>query len=101
MAKSKESFESYKKQMYLYCHAVKEIYGKLPTKISWNHFKESKIATIQFDQQEYEESLKWFEETIHTIEKDENFKPKLDFFYCSNLCDYRNSCEYRIYKSEV
>lgn len=101
LAKSKESFESYKKQMYLYCHAVKEIYGKLPTKISWNHFKESKIATIQFNQQEYEESLKWFEETIHTIEKDENFEPKLDFFYCSNLCDYRNSCEYRIYKSEV
>lgn len=101
LAKSKKDFESYKKQMYLYCHAVKELYGEFPKKISWNHFKESKIATIDFNIKEYENALNWFINTIHVIEKDKEFEPKIDFSYCSNLCDYRNCCEYRMYKSEV
>lgn len=101
LAKCKDSFESYKKQMYLYCHAVNEKFGKFPSKISWNHFKDQKIATIPFDKNEYNEALTWFTDTIHKIEKEEDFEPNQDFFYCSNLCDYRNSCEYRAFKSEV
>lgn len=100
LAKSKESFASYKKQMYLYCRAVKEKFGKFPETIAWNHFKDGKIATIPFNEDEYEESIKWFIDTIHAIEKEKNFVESQDFFYCSTLCDYRNCCEYRKYNKD-
>lgn len=100
LAKSKESFASYKKQMYLYCRAVKEKFGEFPGVIAWNHFKDDKIASITFDKEEYEESIKWFIDTIHAIEKEECFSDSQDFFYCSTLCDYRNCCEYRKYYSK-
>lgn len=98
LAKSKKSFESYKRQMYLYCHAVKEIYGEFPQKITWNHFKEKKLATIPFIQEEYEETMKWFLETIKRIEKEKFFEPTKDFFHCAFICDYRNCCEYKKYE---
>lgn len=90
-----KEFEYYKKQMYLYCNGVKQIYGKYPRKIAWNHFKENKIAVIDFDENEYNSSMKWFLDTIHTIEKDKAFVPNIEFFFCSKLCGFRYECEYK------
>lgn len=98
LAKSKKSFESYKRQMYLYCHAVKQLYGEFPQKITWNHFKEKKLATIPFQMEEYEDTIKWFSETIKKIEEEENFEPTKEFFHCTFICDYRNCCEYKKYE---
>lgn len=99
--KSEHSFNLYKKQMYLYCHAVNQIYGEFPKEITWNHFKDDgKFATIPFVQSEYEDTMKWFDETIQTIEKEQDFEPSEDFFYCHNLCNFRNSCEYKKASSE-
>ena len=93
--KSEHSFNLYKKQMYLYCHAVKELYGETPKEITWNHFKDGGIfATIPFVQSEYKATLEWFRTTLKAIEKEEEFEASQDFFYCNNLCNFRNSCEY-------
>ena len=68
--KLSDKFESYKKQMYLYSHAVKEQFGEFPKELRWNHFKDKgRIATIPFNQ-------------------------TLSFFYCTQICNFRNSCEY-------
>lgn len=94
--KSEASFNLYKKQMYLYCHAVKQLFGEFPERIIWNHFKDGgKLAEIPFKESEYQEALKWFSDTVDEINREENFDPHEDFFYCSNLCNFRNSCEYR------
>lgn len=94
--KSQQSFESYKRQMYLYCHAIHQTYKEFPKEITWNHFKDGGVfATIPFIQSEYEEAIKWFKDTIKTIELEEEFEPSEDFFYCTNLCNFRHSCEYR------
>ena len=93
--KIKDSFEKYKKQMYLYAYAVHEEYGEYPKEMTWNHFKDGgKFATIPFKQKEYEDSLKWFRETLAEIEQEENFEPHEEYFYCANLCNFRKSCEY-------
>lgn len=92
---SEHSFGHYKKQMYIYCFAIKEQYGEFPKEISWNHFKEGgKFATIPFDEKEYSESITWFLDTIHKIEKEEEFEPTTDYFFCKTLCNFRSSCEY-------
>lgn len=93
--KSLHSFEQYKKQMYLYCYAVHQIYGEYPKEMTWNHFKDGgKFATIPFIKKEYDEVMQWFRDTLAIIEKEEEFKPSEDFFYCSTLCNFRKSCEY-------
>lgn len=94
--KSQQSFESYKKQMYLYCHAVNQIYNEFPKEITWNHFKDGgAFATIPFKKSEYNQTIKWFTNTIKLIEKEREFEPSEDFFYCHNLCNFRASCEYK------
>lgn len=93
-AKSKHSFENYKKQMYLYSFSVNEMYGEFPKEITWNHFKDGgQFATIPFSQKEYEEAVEWFVDTIHAIENEEQYEPTLNYFYCTQLCNFRNSCE--------
>lgn len=91
-----QSFTSYKKQMYLYCNSIYQQYHEFPKEIVWNHFKDGgKFAKIPFKQDEYDETIKWFIDTIKTIEKEEDFEPSQDFFYCTNLCNFRHSCEYK------
>lgn len=98
---SQQSFESYKKQMYLYCHAVYQTYGEFPKEITWNHFKDGgQFATIPFKHSEYQESIKWFKDTIKMIENEESFEPSEHLFYCSNLCNFKSSCEYRLVASK-
>lgn len=99
--KSQQSFESYKRQMYLYCHAVHQSCGEFPKEITWNHFKDGgQFATIPFIQSEYDEAIKWFQDMIGVIEVEEDFAPSEDFFYCFNLCNFRNSCEYKLAASK-
>lgn len=94
------SFESYKKQMYLYCFAVKEKYGAFPRFIVWNHFKSSEFVCIDFEEAEYKNTLDWFENTIQSIGKEEEFQATQDFYYCKNLCEFRASCEYNQLRSD-
>lgn len=95
-ANSKHSFENYKRQMYLYSYAVKMQYGEFPKWIMWNHFKNGgRLATIPFSENEFNQTVDWFVNTIHKIESEEEYKPSQDYFYCTNLCNFRNSCEYR------
>lgn len=93
---SAKSFEKYKKQLYLYAHWVKEKYGEFPKTLAWNHFKDGgKIARIEFNKNEYDEAIKWFMDEIKAVNSDDSFEPQMDYFYCNNLCAYRNVCEYR------
>jgi len=95
-AKSLHSFNNYKKQMYLYSYAVKEKYGEFPKEITWFHFLDGgKFATIPFKIEEYNKAVEWFVDTIHEVEQEDEFPPNDDFFYCSTLCNFRKSCEYR------
>jgi len=94
-----ESFASYKRQMYLYADAVMKEYNVTCDSISelwWNHFKEGgKLVKIPFIKSEYIATKKWFTDTIRKIQLERSFPPKVNYFYCSNLCDYRNICEYQ------
>lgn len=91
---SQDSFDKYKKQMYLYSYAVNDKYGSYPKYLVWNHFKDNKLAVIPFNEDELNQTLKWFVETIKKIKNEEDFNPKLNYFFCKNICSFRSSCEY-------
>lgn len=94
LKKSENDFAKYTKQMYLYCKAVYDEYGEYPKWIIWNHFKDQKTARIEFNQQDYEKSLKWFVDVIKKIYKDCDFEANIEFFFCTHICNFRSSCEY-------
>lgn len=96
-----KSFESYRKQMYLYCHAVKQLFGEYPRCIVWNHFKAGSMVKIEFDQTEYDATIRWFIDTISAIKREQDYPETIDYFFCHNLCDFRNSCEYNKYSDKV
>lgn len=94
----KEKFESYKKQLYLYSAQVYKDYCAFPKKIGWNYFKNRKWLFLDFNKTEYDEAIKWALGTIGEINQTEFFPPSPDFYYCHNLCRFRNSyCEYKNY----
>lgn len=90
-----ENFETYKKQMYLYCKAIKDEMGLTVNKIVWNHFKDDgKLSVIDFNEQDYWKTLEWATSTIEKIKSDSNFECNKSFIFCHRLCNYRNNCEY-------
>lgn len=95
-----KDYDSYKKQLYLYSQAVIDEYGVAPTEIQWNYFKEQKWLKLPFIKEEYEEAKKWATELISEIYNEDNFLPNLDYFYCNNLCGFRNNCDYKLMGGE-
>ncbi len=97
VSKSDEKhFKTYKRQLYLYSAAVINEYGVKPKYLRWNLFKDRKYKTIDFNDKEFDEAKQWVLDTIHTIEKDAQWLPNPDFYFCHNLCDMRNcACKYK------
>ena len=97
-ANLKKKLDEYKRQMYMYSNAVKEKFGVYPDMLCWHHFKDGgKFSTVPFDMKEYEETMQWFLDRVHEIEEEELFEPvnpEENYFFCNNLCSYRNTCEY-------
>lgn len=94
LKRSEHSFESYKRQLYLYSKWIHDEYGIFPKYLIWNHFKEQKIVAIEFDKDEYDAAMRWYTDEIHKIEEDEDFVANYNYFFCNNLCEFRDSCEY-------
>ena len=89
-----DKVKSYERQLYLYSNAVFIQYCKYPTKFVWNYFKSHKFKVIPFYGSEYLETLQWAEDTIKEMYDEIFFDAKEDYFYCRNLCDYRDICEF-------
>lgn len=94
--KCEKSFNAYRRQMYLYSKAIHDTYGEFPKGIAWNYFKDGgRLGTIQFLESEYKDAIEWFQSMAEKIPQEQDFEATQDYFYCSQLCNFRNSCEYR------
>lgn len=93
---SKDSYESYKKQLYMYSKAVYEEYGEYPAEIWWNYFKVQNWLKLPFVESEYKETLKWATNIVDKAAEEEKFDALITYFYCNNLCGFRNQCEYKM-----
>lgn len=92
---TKKALKAKARQLYLYSKAIYDKYGKFPTQIWFNHFKDDYREKIFFQKDDYDEAINWALETIQKIEACIDFEPNInDKFYCGYLCDYRNNCDY-------
>ena len=93
-ANKKSSFLSYCRQLYLYSNGVFEEYKKYPVSLMWNYFRNKKWLSVEFNESSRDDSKLWAIETIKKIYEEKDFLPKKNYFYCNNLCSFRDSCEY-------
>lgn len=91
--KSLEKMQMYKRQLYLYSKALIDT-GIKPKYLCWNFFNDMKIYQIEFDEKDYKEALEWALHTIQLIEKETEFEQQEDYYFCRNICDYRNDCNF-------
>ena len=91
-----EHFLSFKRQQYLYSKPIIEQYGKDCIKeLWWNMFRDRNWIKIPFDEHEYQEALDWALDTIHKIEKETEWLPNPNMWYCNYLCGQSDCCEYK------
>lgn len=96
LKRKQEDYESYKKQLYLYSEQVFKEYNVYPKKLVWNYFRDSKWLDLPFIYEEFVAAKEWATATVKEIHKEENFVPTINYFYCNNLCGFRNSCDYKM-----
>lgn len=92
--KSDLDLESYLRQLILYAYGVKQKYGRYPAALEFNCFKAGNYISIPFKEEWVEPTLKWASELRDQIRNESEWRPSIDFFYCKNLCDMREVCEY-------
>lgn len=83
------------RQLCLYAKPVLEEYGHVD-ELWWNLFKDKNWLKIPFKKEDYNEAIKWAEDTIKLIENETEFPCNTDTYYCWNLCSQRNNaCPYK------
>lgn len=92
--KTDEELDNYLIQLYLYSIWVFEKFGKYPKYLTFNCFKTGEIIREVFDIEKLEEAKDWAIRTIKRVESETQWKPNLDFYFCRNLCNCRDTCEY-------
>lgn len=91
-AKDSQRLTDYKRQLYLYSIPVIKQYGKVDY-LKWNLFKTQQEYEIKWDKQEFDEAVEWAKKTLFLIKTETQFATKPNYFYCANLCSYRDNCK--------
>ena len=87
---------NFKRQLYLYSLSVFDEYGKYPKYLEWNLFKDCNKLNVEFDIEEFNQAIKWAEDTVGQIENETLWLPNPSQFFCYNICDMRFcACEYK------
>jgi hypothetical protein len=93
---SKKEQHKYARQLYLYSIYIKNKYGKFPQKLIFNMFRKCKTVIIPFNDNDYQEAIKWMKDTVDAIEGCFEFEPKFNDYTCWNICNHRETCEYKV-----
>lgn len=93
--KSKKEQAEYARQLYLYSLYIKDKYGRYPQKLKFLMFRHNTPVEIDFSEKDFNEAILWAKNTVKEIRTCWNYPPQLDDFYCSNLCNHREQCEFK------
>lgn len=88
--------DGYKRQMGIYTYAVRNI-RKFPIKsvVLWfpRAFREISYEWVQENE---DKTIKWLKDTVAKIRIEKDFYPNnKNYYFCNNLCNVREYCEYR------
>ena len=92
--KNRQEQKEYARQLYLYAKHIKEEFGKWPTMLRFSMFRKGNVINIPFRMEDYEEAVVWASTCVKQIESCKQWPPTLDEWYCSQLCDFRDGCDF-------
>lgn len=90
--KNADEQKKYARQLYIYAYYIKNKYGRFPDLLRFHMFRNSKDVDIEFNESDYNEAIKWVQDTVKQIRDCREFECKPDDFYCQYLCDMRLKC---------
>lgn len=89
-----EELDRYLVQLYLYAAAVEQEYGQPPVALCFNCFRVPVLIEEPFNAKSYAAAKKWLADSIEEIATAKEFKPNLEYFKCTHVCEMRDQCEY-------
>lgn len=92
--KKDEELDAFLRQLYLYSVGIKQKYGEYPTKLCFNCFKSCEFIEEPFNMDDFSNAIAWATDEIERIKNTDAFRPRLDWFYCTNLCGFSDECCY-------
>lgn len=99
--KTDDELDEYQRQLYLYANMLRQELYKPVKYIEFNCFREGLTIREECELTKELAAVKWFQQMIQRIEKEEDFTPNINYFYCKNICDMRNVCEYAQYANDA
>lgn len=91
-----KKIEGYHKQMYLYGFMLREFKNIKVDEITLWFTRANKEVTIKYDKKKEKQVIDWLQKTIDRIKNDEEFKyNNSETFFCDNICNVREYCEFR------
>ena len=91
---SVEKMKHYEYQVYLYSKSFIENGVKIG-RLRWNFFNNGTYYDIPWKPDEYKAAVDWAESRLLEIENEDLWLPKPDWYFCHNICDVSEGCEYK------
>ena len=85
--------DNYLRQLYLYSIPISDSHG-CPVRLDFNCFRANQFIHEPYIQSELNATKAWALERIAEITQTDIWKPNLEYFRCSYLCDVSHHCEY-------
>lgn len=93
---SRSELAKKQKQLYLYCYAIREKYGKYPNKLIYNFFNNQTLLEVPFNFSDYQDTILWTIQTVSNIRNAEKYlKDKNNKFFCYTLCGFNKNCVWK------
>jgi hypothetical protein len=91
-----KKLEGYYKQMHLYSYGIRKDLGLQIDKIMIWFTRPEIRHVIDWKKKKEEQTIKWVQQTLEKIFKDEKFKyDNSQEYFCNNICSVREDCRYR------
>lgn len=91
-AKSKKQLAPYRHQLYLYAAAVEKRFGRAPSLLRLNLFRDGVMIDEPFRPEEQQHTFAWARDTIHTITHEKTWGARSLDYYCHFVCTVTQSC---------
>lgn len=92
--KTDQELDAYLRQLYLYAAAVKNECGIYPEMLCFNCFRTNTFIEEPFSEKGFEESKRWLTDMVGRIREETDFKPNVEYFKCTHLCEMQGECCY-------
>lgn len=84
----------YEKQMILYAYTWELVKKQHIDKIQLLFIRLDKMYDVEVTPEKTKDVLNWFSNGVQSIRWEEDFEPKVNKFFCSQICGVRNSCHH-------